>query len=120
MFTVARINLYVLLATYLLSAGILYVGRRQGRPVTWFIIGAWTTTAVGGTLLTDLLQDGSAWVWWALFIVLPPLMVYSLIGESAGTTDLWRGSTCLAWPRSPSLWERLLRAPWPSGAGRRP
>jgi hypothetical protein len=81
MWFAARLNLYILVATYVGSAVVLYAGRRQGRPVTTFIIIAWGVAGLGGAVLTALLSPGRAFVWWGLIAVLTPLMVRALVGD---------------------------------------
>ena len=82
----ARLILYIVAASYVVSGGLLWVARAKGQPVAAWVIGAWLAAGLIGLGLTWAFGPGRGkWVIWAgLLVVLGPWMAYSLVGD-------WRG-----------------------------
>ncbi len=75
-----RLILFIVAASYPLSAALLLWMKAKGEtvPSIWPI--AWLVTGVLGLVLASLIGDGSgSWLWWALLLVLGPIMAVSLV-----------------------------------------
>jgi hypothetical protein len=80
-FAPSRSVLFIISVTYLISAIVLLVFKLRGQTVaTWVIVG-WVVTGLAGVVLSPMLVEGRAWVWFALAVALVPWMGYSLVAD---------------------------------------
>ncbi len=77
----ARLILYIVAASYVLSGGLLWVARAKGQSVPAWVIGTWLAAGLIGVGLTYAMAPGRRGVWVALAVVLGPWMAYSLVGD---------------------------------------
>ena len=82
----ARRTLYVLSATYLVSAVVLWRAKAEMRDV-WL----WVLTGLSGVVLTSTLDRDRPLVWIGLLVALGPQMVSATIG------DVRRHNRLLVW-----------------------
>ena len=83
-FPAARIILFIVAASYVVSGVLLGVARARGEEVPAWVIATWLVTGVAGLALTAALGPGRRGVWVALLIVLGPWMAWSLVGDLRG------------------------------------
>ena len=80
-FTTAKLILYIVAGSYLVSAAMLGVMRARGTTVPAWVIAGWLLTGLIGLALTAALGPGRGGVWWGLLVALGPWMVYALVGD---------------------------------------
>ena len=83
-FAPAKLTLYILAASYLVSAALLGVAKSRGEPVPAWVIGTWLVTGLVAVALTPLLAPGRPAVWVGLLVALGPWMAWSLVGDLRG------------------------------------
>ncbi|MEM1013293.1 MAG: hypothetical protein AAGI46_13870 [Planctomycetota bacterium] len=75
-----RLILLIVAASYPLSAALLVVLKLRGETVPWVWPVAWLVTGIAGLAISWLLSESSgALAWWALLVVLGPIMVVSTV-----------------------------------------
>ena len=75
-----RLILLIVAASYPLSAALLVVLKLRGETVPWIWPAAWLVTGIGGLVVSWMLASTSGpWVWWALLVLLGPIMVVSTV-----------------------------------------
>ena len=80
-FAPAKVMIFVLAASYVLSAAILAFARYKGETVPTYVIALWAVTGVAAFALAPLLAPGRALVWVGLLVALAPWMAWSLYGD---------------------------------------
>jgi hypothetical protein len=78
-FAGGRTLLWIVAASYPLSAALLLWMKQRGEDVPWIWPLAWLVTGVIGLVSTSVLRDNGGLWWWVALLALVPMMIVSTV-----------------------------------------